>query len=134
MFDTFTTKEGRYLGKEPRTPAVHKAIAAYGLWNMAEQKLLQADSDANSLKRDILLNQAIVAIKKAYLIHNLPIYLFDLGKCLEAAGKLDSADEAFEAFLDEQANYVPGEGDYHFLARRDIDRAIREAKEALGGY
>jgi len=131
IFDSFATPEGRKIGREPHSPAIRRGLTAYGLWNYAEEKVLAADGNADSLNRETLLNRAIEAIKKAYQIHRLPIYLFDLGKYLEANGRLSSADQAYKAFLEDQAEYKPGEGDYVFLRSRDIPKAIVEAKDAL---
>ena len=132
MFDSFTTPEGRKLAELPRSAAVVRGLIAYALWNYAEQSVVTADMSADSLSRETLLNKAIAAVKKAYQIHKLPIYLFDLARYLEANGKLTGADQAYKAFLEDQAEYRPAEGDYMFLYNRDIPKAIVDAKDALG--
>ena len=130
-FDSFTTPEGRKIGKEPHSSAVSRGLTAYALWDYAEQKAIQADGNPNALAREPLLALAIDAIKKAYRIHNLPVYLFDLGRYQEAIGKLIPADRAYRAFIEEQANYEPEEGDYHFLRERNIEKALEDTRESL---
>lgn len=131
IFDSFTTPQGRKIGKEPHSPAVNRGLTAYALWNYAEQKMLAADLDPNSLNRELLIDTAVEAIRKAYQIHHLPIYLFDLAQYLEANGRLTAADTAYRAFLEDQAEYKSGEGDYIFLQHRDIEKSLQDAEESM---
>ena len=130
-FESFAAPDGRKIGSEHRSGAVTRGLVAYALWNYAEQLMVTADMSGDSLGRETVLNKAIGAVKKAYQIHNLPIYLFDLARYLAANGRLSAADQAYKAFLEDQADYRPGEGDYMFLYNRDIPKAIVDAKDAL---
>ena len=133
FFNTFTTADGRRIGREAQTPAVLSGLVAHGLWNFAEQKIVAADFDYQSIHREALINKAVTAIKKAYAIDSLPIYLYDLANYLELVGKTLAADEALEAFLEAHDAYEPRSHDEIFLSKRDIEAAVADAKQKLGG-
>lgn len=135
-FDFFVTPEGRRIGTEAHPPEVMRGLVARGLWDFAEQKVESADfisHTANRADKDAILNLAIQAIKKAYAVHHLPIYLSDLARYLEKKGHADFAKDTYRQFLDAQSRYRPLTYDYMFTNDRDVDEAVRAAERKLSG-
>lgn len=131
FFHSYTTPDGRYIGREAQSTSVIKGLVAHGLWKFAEQKIVSADFDFQSVHREALINKAISAVRKAYTIHPLPIYLYDLANYLELNGKTLAADEALQAFLKAQEQYEPEDHDEIFLHNRDLEAALADAKQKL---
>lgn len=131
VFKLFTSPEGRHIGQENHPPAIRRGLVALGLWQCAEQKMATAEFYSRSPYREAFAKQAIVTIKKAYAIHQLPIYLFDLACYLKAAENISAARCIYRAFLQAQELYNPGEFDFMFLSDRDIGKAIHQAQEGL---
>ena len=131
FFNTYTTPDGRRIGREAHSVQVLGGLVAYALWHYAEQKITAADFDYQAIHREALINQAIGAVKKAYSIHPLPIYLYDLANYLELVGKTSISDQALEAFLRAQEQYEPQDYDDFFLYKRDVGTALADAKQKL---
>jgi len=131
VFDTFLTPDWRRIGKEVHTLEVHKGLVAHGLWNYAEQKMVSADFFWRDGSREAFINQAICSIKKAYAIHHLPIYLFDLARYEEAIGRPADAGDAYRAFLEAHTQYELSEFDHLLLRDRDLGEAVQLAKERV---
>ena len=131
FFSSYTTPDGRYIGREAQSIAVLSGLVACALWNFAEEKITAADFDFQAIHREALINKAINAVRKAYSINPLPIYLYDLANYLELNGKTLAADQTLEAFLQAQAEYEPQPHDEIFLHNRDIEAALADAREKL---
>ena len=133
FFNSYTTPDGRYIGKEAQSTSVLRGLVACSLSNLAEQRIAAADFDYQAIHREALIDKAINAVRKAYSINPLPIYLYDLANYLELNGKTLAADQTLEAFLQAQAEYEPQPHDDFFLHNRDLDAALADAKQKLSG-
>ena len=131
VFKTFLTPDWRRIGKEVHSPEVHRGLVARGLWTCAEQKMIAADYFWRDGGREVFVNQAIQAVKKAYAIHHFPIYLFDLACYEEAIGRPVYAGDAYRAFLEAYSKYELTEFDHLLLRDRDLGEAVRQAQERI---
>jgi len=93
---------------------------------------------AYSLVRDYLhgeakgeLDNAINAISKAYLIHPLPIYLYDLGRFFEYKGNYDAAKQSYIDYIDAEENYKPALLDEMLIRTHDVTFTMSDAKERI---
>ena len=131
FFNSYTTPDGRYIGREAQSIAVLSGLVACALSNYAEEKITAADFDYQAIHREALINKAINAVRKAYSINPLPIYLYDLANYLELNGKTLAADNALKAFLEAHEQYEPEDHDDIFLHNRDLEAALADAKQKL---
>lgn len=104
-------------------------LTARGLANYTSDQMMMADlvaGDAN--KRDDCIKKAIASITKAYSIHSLPIYLYDLARCLEMMpnGQTEARD-TFRLFLIRQSGHTPDPLDDIFLSGRDVAETQEQA-------
>jgi len=77
------------------------------------------------------LQKAISSITKAYSVHKLPIYLYDLANYLEREGKFAEAKNTYMKFLDAQSSYSIDPIGKMFLAQRDLEKAIKVAQSKV---
>ena len=136
VFHNFATPDGQHIGMEMHPPPVMRGLVAHGLWRHAEQCVESADYIAHSPNRadfEGMMDEAIRAIRKAYAIHHLPIYVYDLASYLRKRGMDGPAREAYGDYLLAQSHYRPVVYDDMFLHERDLDEAIEDTKQQLSG-
>ena len=88
-------------------------------------------ADQGVVDEDLCFRKALAAATKAYSLHSLPIYMFDMGCIFEMLGDTTSAQDAFRSFLESQRKFVPSDVDRITLAQRDVDAALSEARDRL---
>lgn len=59
----------------------------------------------------VLMDKAITAQRKAYAIHGLPVYLFEIARLFDSAGDSYNAGRFFAAFIKAQATFEPDQVD-----------------------
>jgi hypothetical protein len=108
------------------------AIIAQALAQYVGDLMLGLQRHSNN-QPAVLLDKAVKAQMKAYAIHNLPVYLFEVARLFERAGDVAKAKEFFRQFLTAQSTFQPDRIDTLFLKQTgfDISSAITAAKEKL---
>ena len=96
-------------------PKVRSAISAQGLTEYVEdlQREMQ-DSDFAATTAN-LMDRAVKAQMRAYALHNLPIYLFQLAGMYERAGNEAKSQEFSQLFHSAQDEFEPDQIDRIFL-------------------
>lgn len=86
---------------------------------------------SDSEKAVTLMDKAVKALMKAYAIHNLPVYLFQIAGTFELLGDAGDARESFGLFLQVQNNFKPDQIDTLFLSQAgfDIPKIVAMARE-----
>lgn len=113
-------------------PEAHKAMTAWALISYAESQVVLAEmSDKGAADKDLCFRKALAAASKAYSLHSLPIYMFDMGCMFEMLGDSAAASDAYRSFLEMQRKFKPNDVDGITLARRDVEAAVREAEERV---
>jgi len=116
---------------------VRDALAAQGLTYYVERVMLRVQC-APDEEFPSLMQKAIQTQMKAYLVHNLPMYLYGAADLVELAGEADGAKDLFRQFLREQGTFRPDQIDATFLRGYsqqiglDIAEAIGVAKSKVG--
>ena len=115
------------------TQKVKDCMIAQGLIEYVEdlmRTLRNCDSDADMA---LLMEKAIKAQMKAYAIHNLPVYLYQIAGMFEFAGDAANAKEFFRQFLQAQGTFKPDKVDTTFLNQTgfDIPQIVAMAKEKV---
>jgi hypothetical protein len=114
-------------------PEAHKALTAWALIGYSQTQVWRAERDGvGRLDRRACIERALAAAGKAYALHPLPIYMFDMGCLLEMLGETPSARDAYERFLKAQRNFHATELDNIILKNRDVATAVQEARKSLG--
>ncbi len=115
-------------------PEAHKAITAWALISYAQSQVTLVEmADKGVVDKDFCFRKALAAATKAYSLHSLPIYMFDMGCIFEMLGDSASARDAFRSFLESQRNFKPSDVDRITLGRRDVEAAVKEALDRLHG-
>jgi hypothetical protein len=126
--DRYTERDICYIH-----PDAEKAMTAWALVSYAQSQVILAEmADKGVVDRDLCFRKALAAAGKAYSLHSLPIYMFDMGCIFEMLGDTVSAQDAFRSFLESQRNFKPSGVDNIALRQRDIEAAVREARERIG--
>lgn len=108
------------------------AMTAWALVSYSRSQVLLSDAaDRGRVDRSLCLRKALAAATKAYSLHPLPIYMFDVGCLLEMLGETQSARNAFRTFLDRQSRFTPASADSSVLKDRDLDAAIAQARRSI---
>src|ERR1035437_5295921 len=112
---------------------VKDCMTAQGLIEYVEdlmRTLRDCDSDGEMAS---LMDKAIKAQMKAYAIHNLPVYLFQIAAMFERTGDAGNAKEFFRQFLQTQGNFKPDHIDTMFLSQTgfDIPQIVAMAREKV---
>ena len=111
-------------------PDAHRAMTAWALMDYARSQVSLAESAEEGLvNNDLCFRKALAAATKAYSLHALPIYVFDMGCILEMLGDADSARNAFRTFLEFHREFKASDIAKLTLKFRDVDAAVREARE-----
>lgn len=111
----------------------HKAMTAWALVSYAKAQVFRGESqDSDAVSQELCLRKALAALSKAYLVHPLPIHMFDVGCLLEMLQENASARNAFKSFLEMHQSFKPSAIDEYVLKHRDIEAAVREARQRLG--
>lgn len=114
-------------------PAAHKAMTAWALIGYAQRQVTLAEmADKGVVDGDLCFRKALAAATKAYSLHPLPIYMFDMGCLFEMLGDKVSADNAFRSFLESHRKFKPTAVDEITLKNRDVEAAVREARDRIG--
>jgi hypothetical protein len=108
-------------------------VSAQGLTGYVEdlmRELRNCDSDAEMA---VIMDKAIKATMKAYAIHNLPVYLFQVAGMFELTGDAANATEFFRQFLRAQNEFKPDQVDVMFLNQTgfDIPKIVAMAKTKI---
>ncbi len=120
-----TKEEGAWY-----VPADFKDAAA--AWQLIDYAKLQVKlADADEADKELCFRKALAAAAKAYRFHPLPIYLFDVGCILDMLGDPDSAQISFRSFLELQRDFKVSELDKIFLKQRNVESALRQARERV---
>jgi hypothetical protein len=90
---------------------VKEVWKAQGLTEYVEDLMLRLQRCESDEEMALLLDKAIKAQMKAYAIHNLPIYLFQLAGMFELAGDATNAKDFFRHFLQAQSAFKPDQLD-----------------------
>lgn len=110
-------------------PEAHRAMTAWALIGYSQsQVLLCENADPGIVDRSRCIRKALAAAAKAYSLHSLPIYLFDMACLLEMLGNTASAKEAFRTFLTAQSKFQPTDLDTVILRNRNVDEAQEQAR------
>jgi len=113
-------------------PEAHKAMTAWALISYAQSQVTLIEmADSAIVDKNFCLRKALAAAGKAYSLHPLPIYMFDMGSILEMLGDTASARDAFRSFLELQRKFKPSDVDRITLKQRDVDAAVEEALDRL---
>lgn len=113
-------------------PKAHRAMTAWALIGYSQSEVFRAESaEPDVLSPDACVRRALAAATKAYSLHSLPIYMFDMGCMFEMLGENSSANAAFSQFLELQQNFEPSDVDKLVLRQRDIEAAVRHARASL---
>jgi hypothetical protein len=99
------------------------AVTAAGLSNYSMHKLDMFNLDGNKEH----INHAIASAIKAYSIHQLPIYAYDIAEYSEQLGDLEKTKSYYLKFLEIQSKFIPDQLDEIFLASRNIEEAKHNA-------
>lgn len=137
-----TAEEQRYVDKEFqlfKDYAVHeqvkgqfrRLVMARGLARYANTQITIAGVGSGEGRQREPVERAIAAISRAYSLCCLPIYLYDMATFVEMTGKLDTAQNLFEAFVEQQATFEPDQIEAAFLRERDIEEAVRDASRRI---
>ncbi len=116
-----------YQIKSDYAEEFEKGIIAFSLTNYA-QGLMVWDSDT---EKDSI-QKAIAATSKAYSIHQLPIYLYDLAVYSENLGESKKALDMYDKFLSAFNQYEETSVDRILLVNRDVEGAVKHAQSKLG--
>jgi len=114
--------------------------AARALEEYATEQLENAISENNKVKQMEVGTAAMETIKKAFLIHPLPLYLCRMADfsliAEQLMGKTDSklSKELYKKFIKAQKEYVPDEVDKLVLKGWDIQELIDHANEVISSY
>src|SRR5215471_18887162 len=114
------------------TPVKMKdGMMAIALTEYAADLLAQYD-DSDS---EEWLRKATQAQAKAYALHNMPVYLFQLAGIFEAAGNVEKARDFLQRFLRAQQEFTPDGIDTLLLDQSGFDmaRTVSLAKTKLNG-
>lgn len=108
------------------------AITAKALAEYVEDLMRELD-ECEPEEMLMIMDQAIKAQMKAYAVHNLPVYLFQVGGMFELLGDDASAKEFFGLFLRMQEEFRPDRIDTIFLnsTHFDMPRVIALAREKI---
>lgn len=116
-------------------PKAHKAMTAWSLVSYAQNQVTLAESaDKGIVDKDLCFRKALAAASKAYSLHPLPIYVFDMACMFEMLGDRASAADAFRSFLELHRNFRPSDVDRITLRQRDTDAAVKEAQERVSQF
>jgi hypothetical protein len=105
-------------------PDAHKALTAVALIGYARSQVILSET----ADKDLCFRKALAAATKAYSLHCLPIYMFDIASIFELLGDNGSAQDAFRSFLRSQQEFKPSDVDRIALRERDVEEAIRQAE------
>lgn len=133
---------GFYRASEADTPAGHSAyvhpkvinaMKASALNAYVEDIMLHLHAHKSSQQTLVLLKKATNAQHKAWTLHNLPIYLFQLAGLCEMRGSTDSTKNILTMFLAAQREFNPDKIDVMFIERGgfDIEGAVKKAEKRL---
>ena len=116
-------------------PRLKDCLSAQGLIEYVEDLRLQIQR-ASSNDGAALMQKAIQAQTKAYAIHNLPVYLFQLAQMFELAGNSAKAQDCLGDFLRAQHEFRADKIDSVFLKQATFDmpnaqRMVEIARETL---
>ena len=114
-------------------PKVKDGIAAQGLAEYVEHLLRQGEDCGSDAKIATMMDKAIKGQMKAYALHSLPIYLFQLAELFELAGNATKAREFFQHFLRAQDAFKPDQIDNLLLNQMGLDLAkvVEAAKQRV---
>jgi hypothetical protein len=114
-------------------PKAKNGMAAKALTEYVEDLMVELQDCGSNEEMASLMEKAIKAQMKAYAIHNLPVYLFQLAGMFELSGDTSKAKDFFAYFLRAQDEFKPDKVDTVFLneAGFDMPRVIALAKEKL---
>jgi hypothetical protein len=117
-------------------PRVRDGMTAQGLAEYAEDLMREIQESDSDKKITTLMDKAVKAQMKAYAVHNLPVYLFQLARMFEFAGDDAKAKEFFQYFLREQDEFIPDQTDNLFLnflsqVGVDLPKIVTVAKEKV---
>lgn len=113
-------------------PSFMDALVAQGL-NEYVEDLMRDIEERPDTAIPTILDKAINAQKKAYTIHNLPVYLFQLAGMFEFAGDAVKAREYFQQFLRAQTEFKPDRADTVFFEQMgfDLPTMVTAAREKV---
>jgi hypothetical protein len=103
------------------------AITASALTSYAEGLTLEL-MGAREDQRAVLMEKATEAQMKAYTVHRLPVYAYQVAEIFELGGDTTLAKECFQLFLDAQREFQADEIDAVFLRETGLDVAEAVAK------
>jgi hypothetical protein len=108
------------------------ALMAQGL-NEYVEDLMRDIKERSDAPIAAVMDKAIAAQKKAYTIHNLPVYLFQLAGMFEFTGDAVKAREYFQQFLRAQGEFKPDGTALVFLEQMgfDLPKMVTAAKEKV---
>jgi len=106
------TPEGTQIFMAPK---VASAISAQGLTEYVEVLRREIKSSHYAAATTNLVDKAVKAQGKAYALHNLPIYLFDLAGIYKRAGNEAKNQEFSQLFQHAQDKFEPDEIDRIFM-------------------
>jgi hypothetical protein len=109
------------------TKKVMDAITAQGLAERVEDVMRGLESRQVS-STDFLI--AIKTMMKAYVVHNLPVYLYQVAGMFEFIGDEENANELFRQFLKAQSDFEPDPVDLAFLEQTgfEVEKIVAIAK------
>lgn len=114
-------------------PKAKDALVAKALTEYVEDLMIELQGCSSPEETTVLMAKAIQAQTKAYIIHSLPVYLFQLGGMYEFVGEMNTAKDVFGQFLRAQSEFKPDEVDESFIAQAgfDMEHAIEVAYQKI---
>lgn len=107
-------------------------IIAQALTQYVEDLMLRLPR-CSSQEVSVLMDKGLKAQMKAYAVHNLPVYLFQVAGMFEYIGDAANARAFFRQFLQAQANFKPDEIDTIMLNQTgfDIPKIVAVARQKV---
>jgi hypothetical protein len=124
-----------YVADKENLDELQRAVTGQALYFYANEQIQQSLYVAsNEQEKRKYVSKAIASMGKAFIISQIPIYLYDLACLIEMDGRGDAAKDKFKNFLELQSNYKPSKFQEVFskTLQRDINAALRHAKEKDG--
>lgn len=116
------------------TPKAQSAMQAQGLTEYVQEQIrILTTKELNDEEIGIIGEKAIKAQMKAYTVHNLPMYMFQLANIFELLDRMEEAKRWWTMFLREQKRFAPDDVDEIFMQHfgQDMAEAERTAQRRL---
>jgi hypothetical protein len=121
--------EGAHAMFHPDTHAIYQAL---GLADFADKLRGEALFETDEGERLKLLRKIIGALTKAVALTGFPIFIYDLGCAVEAAGDASGAKRLFGDFVAKNKQVKRTSMYEIYLKQRNLEEAVSEAENKIG--